>query len=205
MLMKPDHVAALPGLNYSSQGHPTSMIKRLTLIGAISMAIAAMAWQLIPLIHAVSKTDSTATIQASKNISAKEMVLANLSAISGNGTPPANIVSSIYIPVGAKLVGHHNFDHSMGVFNRQVTYETPQPPGNILDFAKAVLLKKGWSIQGQYRVPNSGDTEILAKKAGSDGNYWEVSYSSHLEPVKRETMHPLTKFQIEIEQAQDES
>ena len=176
------------------------------------VAILAVAlWQFLPLIKGASSA-SPISIPNSGILRSTGQVEANLSSIVESAVPPANIVTSVYVPDGSQTLGHQNLDHDMGVFNRLVFFEARLSPISLLEFARSSLRSHGWSILGSYLVPRSPLSEVLAKKAGTDGNYWEVSYAAVLPHLggpgpshtTSSTESVLTKFQVQIQEIQSQ-
>ncbi len=175
----------------------------------VAAILAVALWQFLPLIKGASSA-SPIFIPNKNILRSTGLVEANLSSIVESTVPPANIVTSVYVPEGSQSLGHQNLDHSMGVFNRLVFFEARLSPISLLEFARSSLRNHGWSILGSYLVPRSPLSEILAKKAGTDGNYWEVSYATvlpHLgSPGPSHTTssneNVLTKFQIQVQEIQ---
>lgn len=90
------------------------------------------------------------------------------------GTPPADIVDTLAVPVGATVVGH---TPSTGItlYDARERFTVRGSQQSVLAFYRSELAAMKWKVTnvGPARRPADA-TEVLAQKAGSDGWYWEV-------------------------------
>ena len=90
------------------------------------------------------------------------------------GTPPADIVDTLAVPVGATVVGH---TPSTGItlFDAREHFTVPGAQQSVVAFYRTELAVMKWKVTdvGPAQRPANA-TEVLAQKAGSDGWYWEV-------------------------------
>lgn len=90
------------------------------------------------------------------------------------GTPPADIVDSLAVPVGATVVGHTP-SSGITLFDARERFTVPGTQAAVIAFYRAELVAMRWKVTdlGPARG-HPGATVVLAQKAGSDGWYWEV-------------------------------
>ncbi len=142
--------------------------------------------------------------------------------------PPVNVLNAIRVPADSKSAASIIQDSSSGTFDRTLDLSATQSPSSLNSFFESELRSKGWLYLGSFRQTSgstgagaanlSGSSQILAKRAGSDGNYWEVGVSiiggaPSSKPVastslpignKATASSKVTKFQIRIFQVVDE-
>jgi hypothetical protein len=98
-----------------------------------------------------------------------------LQVITVSGQPPGNIVNAVSIPQGATRVSFQNNTEAAQQYDAQVTLTTDASQGAVVNFYSKDLKQQGW--QNLSTAPadhNPGALEVLAKKAGSDGFYWQI-------------------------------
>ncbi len=96
-----------------------------------------------------------------------------LARISSGGTPPPDILGSLVVPNGARIVATTAQDADVDQYDRSIYFELGSNSTELLRFYRTELHRAGWSLLGTYRLPAGGD-ELLARRAGSDGYEWEV-------------------------------
>lgn len=103
-----------------------------------------------------------------------EPAAAALRPIRQAGTPPANIVDALAVPVGATLVGHTP-SSAITLFDAQERFTVPGSQDGVIAFYRSELAAMKWHVDNVGPARGQADaTEVLAQKAGSDGWYWEV-------------------------------
>ena len=100
----------------------------------------------------------------------------DLKVITVSGQPPGNIINSVAVPSGARVTGHaNNTASAQGVYDAQINLRADESQAVLLTFYKLDLKKQGWQIISTGPADHvTGGLEVLGKKAGSDGFYWEV-------------------------------
>jgi hypothetical protein len=99
----------------------------------------------------------------------------DLKVIIVSGQPPGNIINAVGIPVGAVRVGHQSNSTAAQEYDAQITLRSDASQGALETFYMQLLKQKGWQIFDTGPAANHpGALEVLAKKAGSDGFYWEL-------------------------------
>ncbi|HVA06697.1 MAG TPA: hypothetical protein VNG12_08165, partial [Acidimicrobiales bacterium] len=97
-----------------------------------------------------------------------------LSVIAVNGQPPGNIVNSVSIPTGSRRMTHENNSAATTQYDAQIGLLVNDTQGPLITFFKAVMKAQGWHVFAVGPAAHSpGTIEVLGKKAGSDGFYWE--------------------------------
>ena len=97
------------------------------------------------------------------------------------GTPPANILGALIVPVGTRPAGpilHPN--SGAGDYDCLRTLVTTTRASNLLGFYSAHLQADGWSLFS--RGSASGEPQLLFQKAGSDTFYWVVGVTVSATP-----------------------
>lgn len=96
-----------------------------------------------------------------------------LHAITSGGTPPPDILSSLVVPSGSRIMGTTTPDAGVDQFDRSMKFQISTSTSQLSEFYRAELKRGHWSLLGTYPLPNAG-TEVLAQRGGSDGYEWEV-------------------------------
>ena len=98
-----------------------------------------------------------------------------LSAIVAAGEPPTNIINSVSIPTGTVLVSHQSNGAEANQYDSQIGLRSDDSQGALQTFFKKDMARQGWQIFDVGAADhNPGATEVLGKKAGDDGFYWEM-------------------------------
>jgi len=98
-----------------------------------------------------------------------------LKVITVSGQPPGNIVNATSIPVGATRVSFQNNSASAQAYDAQIRLTIDASQAAVQNFYSKDLKQQGWQIFETGPADNDpGAIEVLAKKAGSDGFYWEL-------------------------------
>ncbi|MGC8480426.1 MAG: hypothetical protein ACP5PJ_02665, partial [Acidimicrobiales bacterium] len=95
---------------------------------------------------------------------------------------PTNVISAVLVPSGSKLLARINYDGNQGSFDRSIEIASTLSRTNEQAFFTGALEKEGWSIL-ENKV-SSRQTQMIARIAGSDGNYWEVGIEFPFVPTK---------------------
>lgn len=93
--------------------------------------------------------------------------------IAGGGTPPADILASLVVPSGARIIGTTNQDASVDQYDRSMRFQVTTDSSQLVSFYRTELKRAHWSLLGTYKTSATA-TEVLAQRAGSDGYEWEV-------------------------------
>ena len=96
-----------------------------------------------------------------------------LGRIQSGGTPPADVLDSLVLPNGAKILGSTAQDAGVDQFDRSMRFQIDTTKQELLSFYRTELKRARWSLLGTYPVASSG-SEVLAQRSGSDGYEWEV-------------------------------
>ena len=100
---------------------------------------------------------------------------AALSVITTSGEPPPNIVNAVSIPQGAVRVSHQNNSAASDQYDEQINLVVNDSQGALLNFYLLDMKHQGWQVfQHGPADHDPGALEVLGKKAGSDGFYWEM-------------------------------
>lgn len=96
-----------------------------------------------------------------------------LQAIASGGTPPSDILSSLVVPSGARIMGTTTPDAGVDQYDRSMKFQLSTTMSELARFYRTELKRARWSLLGTYPLPSAG-TEVLAQREGSDGYEWEV-------------------------------
>jgi hypothetical protein len=92
-----------------------------------------------------------------------------------SGQPPGNIINAISIPLGATRTSSANNSTSAQEYDAQITLSADASQTAVENFYRKDMKKQGWQIFSTGPADHHpGALEVLAKKAGSDGFYWEM-------------------------------
>jgi hypothetical protein len=101
--------------------------------------------------------------------------VADLKVIAVAGQPPGNILAAISVPRGAKRVSFANHTQAAQQYDAQITLKADESQAILETFYKRDLRKQGWQIVNTGPADHDPSAfEVLGKKAGSDGFYWEM-------------------------------
>jgi hypothetical protein len=149
----------------------------------------------------------TNTSTASRSVSGTSIKavpgLADLSPIIVDDQPPANIVNAVFVPIGAVRLSHQNNSVAAGQYDAQIELRSDASQGALEDFYRADMKAQGWQIFEVGPADHDpGALEVLGKKAGSDGFYWEMgavlsatSFGPHA-PPRGDTAFTIRLFQV---------
>ncbi len=99
----------------------------------------------------------------------------DLKVITVSGQPPGNILNAVSIPLGAKRVSFVNNTQSAQQYDAQISLKVNESQAALEAFYKSVMKKQGWQIFSTGPADHDpGAFDILGKKAGSDGFFWEM-------------------------------
>jgi hypothetical protein len=99
----------------------------------------------------------------------------DLKVITVSGQPPGNILNSVSIPKGATRTSFKNNTESAQQYDAQITLKAAESQAALETFYKSVMKKQGWQIFSTGPADHDpGAFDILGKKAGSDGFFWEM-------------------------------
>jgi hypothetical protein len=126
-----------------------------------------------------------------------------LSVITQDGQPPGNIINAVSIPAGAVRRSHQNNSAAADQYDEQIGLLSDDTQGALEDFYRVEMRAQGWQI---FEVGpadhNPGAIEVLGKKAGSDGFYWEMGavisatrFGAHA-PPRGDTEFTVRLFQV---------
>jgi hypothetical protein len=126
-----------------------------------------------------------------------------LAPIVASGEPPTNIINSVSIPTGTVLVSHQTNGAEANQYDSQVGLRSDDSQGALETFFKKDMARQGWQIFDVGAADhNPGATEVLGKKAGDDGFFWEMgavvsatTFGPNA-PAKGETSFIIRLFQV---------
>jgi hypothetical protein len=100
----------------------------------------------------------------------------DLKPITVSGQPPGNIINAVSVPVNATRVSYQNSSASeQGAYDAHITLTADDSQAALENFYSKDLKKQGWQIFSTGPAAHHpGALEVLAKKAGADGFYWEM-------------------------------
>lgn len=129
----------------------------------------------------------------------------DLKVITVSGQPPGNIINSVSVPEGATPTSHQNNSAAAQQYDAQITLRIDQSQAAVENFYKLDMKKQGWQVFSTGPATHvAGGLEILGKKAGSDGFYWEMG--TIISPTSFGNGAPAagaTSFTIELVQEPD--
>lgn len=98
----------------------------------------------------------------------------DLARIASAGQPPADVVDALVVPAGARVTGTRDEDAGVSQYDRSIELSVPATPSELRAFYRAELAHLHWTFLGEVPLDGGQGTEILAKRASTDGYYWEV-------------------------------
>ncbi|HEY3842978.1 MAG TPA: hypothetical protein VGL48_06960 [Acidimicrobiales bacterium] len=124
-------------------------------------------------VQAPDKSTASATV-AGTSLRALP-ALTDLKAITLSGEPPGNILNSVSVPQGATLLSHQDNSAAADQFDAQIGLKSDASQGALDTFYTLDMKRQGWQIFETGPADHDpGAVEVLGKKAGSDGFYWEM-------------------------------
>jgi hypothetical protein len=98
----------------------------------------------------------------------------SLSVISSAGSPPANILDALTLPVGSKVTPGSATNTGLGQYDRSLSFVVADSEQNVIDFFRVQLHADLWSGMSEGPPRNGPGFQIIAQHPGSDGYEWEV-------------------------------
>jgi hypothetical protein len=99
----------------------------------------------------------------------------DLKVITVNGQPPGNVINAVSIPVGSTRISYINNSAAAQQYDAQIKLTANQSQVAVEKFFTKAMKKQGWQIFDTGPADhNPGALEVLGKKAGSDGFFWEM-------------------------------
>jgi hypothetical protein len=99
----------------------------------------------------------------------------DLKVITVSGQPPGNIVNAVSVPEGATRTSFKNNSEAAQEYDAQITLRADESQAALDNFYQKDMKKQGWQIFSTGPADHVVDgLEVLGKKAGSDGFYWEL-------------------------------
>lgn len=106
----------------------------------------------------------------------------NFTTVGASGQVPPDVLSAISVPRTAVVVGRVDYARGVAAFDAAIQFRTPATYNQVVSFFKAELTADGWSLKSQGPATSAPGEELLAWRAGSDGNYWEIGAVVSLPP-----------------------
>lgn len=185
----------------SAAGTPPVAAKSSTkwiVIALIVVGLGAVSAQFGPMIAAATREGGITSSHRPVDLARTQPVSAAFSRLSSGGGPPEDVLASLAAPRGSATVGTDDYDGNSGTYDRAVDLSGPMTQEAVLSFYETYLPEKGWSVKGEYPVPNASGREVIATRAGSDGYEWEVAVA---DPAPQRSAHT---FQIRLQLVDDE-
>ena len=107
---------------------------------------------------------------------------------------PEDIISSLAIPVDARLTGVVDLDDGNGPFDRQVNLASAAAQSQLVQAYSTLLDEYGWRQSGAKTTAGptgSKGTQLLAQHASRDGYNWEVGVTITIGAHVNATMPPI--------------
>ncbi len=126
-----------------------------------------------------AKSNDRSTVPSRLIVEGVQFSLARTTLLNTEHGPliPGDVISSLAIPLGAKLTRVVNLDNGNGPFDRQVDLVSTVSRSQLLTAYTTLLNEYGWRQSGtETMAGRSGSSaiELLAQRASSDGYNWEV-------------------------------
>jgi hypothetical protein len=129
----------------------------------------------------------------------------DLQVITVSGQPPGNIINAVSVPDGATRTSYKNNSNGAQGYDAQITLRADESEAALNNFYKVDMKKQGWQVISTGPADHvTGGLEVLGKKAGSDGFYWEMG--AVILPTSFGAGAPATgatSFSLELIQVQD--
>jgi hypothetical protein len=99
----------------------------------------------------------------------------DLKVITVSGQPPGNIINAVSVPVGSTRTSFVNNSAAAQQYDAQIQLSANYSQGAVEKFYTKAMRKQGWQIFSTGPADHApGSIAVLAKKAGSDGFFWEM-------------------------------
>ena len=140
----------------------------LILVGCVAIGLATNG--------APTQTNTSRSIQVISGTSLRAVRAAPaLKVITQSGEPPPNILNAVSLPEGSTRVSHQNNSAAADQYDAQIGLVSDASQGAIRTFYLSDMKAQGWQIFEIGPARNDpGALEVLGKKAGSDGFFWEM-------------------------------
>lgn len=124
-----------------------------------------------------------------------------LRAIDSSGQPPSNIVRSVTLPRGYTVVGSADNSARYGLYDEQMEFRVPTTESELITYFRHEMPRLGWQISSAGPAQHQPGFEVLGKKAGDDGWYWQMGAT--VSPTTFQGATNVTSFTIELYQVSD--
>jgi hypothetical protein len=153
------------------------------------------------------KVQTTNTSKATSAVAGTDLrrvpAASALAVITASGEPPSDILNAVSIPVGSHRISHQSNSGSAGQFDAQIGLVTDSSQLAVENFYRADMRAQGWQVFATGPASHDpGANEVLGKKAGTDGFYWEMgavvsatTFGPHA-PPRGETTFTVRLFQV---------
>ena len=168
---EPDEAVEQPRTRH---GNPPSVRPALVVLAcAVVVSVGGFAVALVGSGSSASKPVTGLEIRV-PGVSIRAIAAAStLRRIETAGSPPGDIVDSLVVPVGARVVSTTAEDAGVDQYDRSIYMEVDATPRELAKFYEVELKRGQWSLLGEYPL-SGGASEVLGRRAGSDGYEWEV-------------------------------
>jgi len=120
-----------------------------------------------------------------------------------NGIPPANIVDTVHVPLGATFTREIYTGGRASSYDRHLGYSASAAEGALYSYFHTLIAREGWKIFSVSSPTDSAGVEILAQKAGDDGFYWEQGVVIHPTTFSASGLQS-TSFSLRLYQAAEQ-
>ncbi len=120
------------------------------------------------------------------------------------GEPPTDILSQLPVPVAASVLGHQNHDRGNGVYDRELDLRVDASYAQVVEFYQTALVSHHWVIISQGPPRTGTGRQLLARRASSDGFYWEVAATVRPPDASPGTSTTGTPLQLRLLEAEEE-
>ncbi len=120
-----------------------------------------------------------------------------LKSIETLGQPPPDILASLAVPVGTRVISSTDSAGNASQYNETIDMESSLDGAELHAFFTAEFATLGWMNDHNGADPRQAqDIELLAEKGSSDGYYWECGVVISPESAAGTTPFALTIFEV---------
>jgi len=97
-----------------------------------------------------------------------------LSAITTAGLPPNDVLASLALPRGARVVPGSALNSGVGLYDHSLGFVAGASEHDVIEFFRAQLPSERWRILSQGPTSSGEGYQVIAQHPASNGYEWEI-------------------------------
>jgi hypothetical protein len=97
-----------------------------------------------------------------------------LSSIITAGLPPDDVLASLALPRGTRVISGSAVDNGIGLYDHAVGFSVSASEQDVIEFFRAQLPSERWHVLSEGPASVRSDYQIVSQHPGSNGYEWEL-------------------------------